>query len=71
MVHMDPNLEARLTALEEKVDKVFISSEKTRNYFLWTMYISVALFVLPAIGLIFVIPSFLTNYVQPIQQLSQ
>jgi uncharacterized protein YqhQ len=68
---MDPNLESRLAALEEKVDKVFISSEKTRKYFLWTMWTSVALFVLPAIGLVFVIPMFLTNYVQPIQQLTQ
>ncbi len=70
-VYMDPNLESRLAALEEKMDKVFISSEKTRKYFLWTMYITLALFILPLIGLLFAIPSFMTNYVNPIQQLSQ
>ncbi len=57
--------------LEEKVDKIYISVEKTRKYFLWTLIISVALVVLPAIGLLFAIPTFLTNYVGTIQTLSQ
>ena len=68
---MEPNLEPRLTALEEKVDKIYISVEKTRKYFLWTMITSVVLFVLPVIGIALVLPSFMTNYVGSIQSLSQ
>ena len=48
--------------LEMKIDAIYISVEKTRKYFLWTMIISVALFVLPLIGLLFAIPTFISNY---------
>lgn len=68
---MEPNIEARLAALEEKVDKIYISTEKTRKYFFWTLITSVVLFVLPVIGIAFVLPSFLTNYVGSIETLSQ
>jgi type IV secretory pathway component VirB8 len=68
---MDQETQQRLTLLEEKIEKIYISVEKTRKYFLWTMIISVALFVLPLIGLAFAIPAFLTNYVAPLQSLSQ
>jgi type IV secretory pathway component VirB8 len=67
---MNPDYEQRFQALEEKINKIYISVEKTRKYFLWTLIISVALFVLPAIGLAFAIPAFLNNYVAPIQNLS-
>ena len=49
----------KLAELEQKVDAVYKSAEKTRKYFMWTLIISVVLFVLPLIALIFVIPSFL------------
>ncbi len=48
--------------LEMKIDAIYISVEKTRKYFLWTMIITVALFVLPLIGLLFAIPTFISNY---------
>ena len=68
---MDQETSQRLSVLEEKIEKIFVSVEKTRKYFLWTLIISVVLVVLPAIGLLFAVPAFLTNYVNPIQQLSQ
>jgi type IV secretory pathway component VirB8 len=55
--------------LEEKVDKILISVEKTRKYFMWTLIISIAVVVLPAIALVFVIPQFLSSYLGPIQSL--
>ncbi|MBA3789154.1 hypothetical protein H0X32_02020 [Patescibacteria group bacterium] len=67
---MEPELSARLAALEDKVQKILVSVEKTRKYFLWTLIISVALVVLPAVGLAFAIPAFLTNYVGSIQNIS-
>lgn len=67
-MHMD---EQRLAALEQKLDAVYVSVEKTRKYFQWTLIASVVVFVLPLIGLFFAIPMFLTNYVGAIQSLTQ
>ena len=50
----------KLVELEAKIDAVYKSAEKTRKYFMWTLILSVVLFVLPLIGLIFVIPQFLS-----------
>jgi type IV secretory pathway component VirB8 len=68
---MDTELSQRLALIEEKVEKILISAEKTRKYFKWTLIISVAFVVLPAIGLIFVIPAFLSSYLGPLQSLTQ
>ncbi len=68
---MEPNLAQKLAELEQKINSIYVSVEKTRKYFLWTMILTVALFVLPLIGLAFAIPSFLHNYVGQIQTLSQ
>ena len=46
---------------DEKLDAIYKSVEKTRKYFLWTLIISVALIVLPLIGMIFAIPAFLNS----------
>lgn len=59
---MDADLSARLGALEKKIDAVFVSAEKTRKYFLAIIVITVLAFVLPLIGLLFAIPSFLASY---------
>ena len=59
----------RLADLEAKIDAIYISVEKTRKYFMWTLIISVALFVLPLIGLVFAIPAFMNNYVGSLQGL--
>lgn len=61
---METELTQRISALEAKVDAVYVSVEKIRKYFLWTGIITVALFILPLIGLIFVIPSFINSYAQ-------
>ncbi|MDP3696657.1 MAG: hypothetical protein Q8R55_01340 [Candidatus Taylorbacteria bacterium] len=49
----------KLAELEQKVDAVYKSAEKTRKYFMWTLILSVVFFVLPLIALIFIIPQFL------------
>jgi hypothetical protein len=60
--------EQEIIQLKEKIDKIYVSVERTRKYFLWTMIITIALVVLPLIGLAFAIPSFMTNYINPLQQ---
>jgi type II secretory pathway component PulF len=59
---MDPALQARLDALEKKIDAVYISAEKTRTYMKWTAIITIAVIVLPLLGLVFVIPQFVSYY---------
>ena len=44
-----------------RIEEIFVSVEKTRKYFLWTLIISVAFAILPIIGLVLVIPQFLNN----------
>lgn len=61
---MEDELRQRLDALEKKIDAIYVSAEKTRKYILWTVMITVALVVLPMLGLVFVIPSFISTYSQ-------
>ena len=68
---METDLTQKISELETKIDAIYKSVEKTRKYFMWTLIITVALFVIPLIGLAFAIPAFMTNYVGSIQSLSQ
>jgi len=51
----------KLGALEKKIDAIYSSVEKTRKYFLFTLIITVVMIVLPIIGLVVVIPIFLSS----------
>ncbi|MEI8337647.1 MAG: hypothetical protein WCF92_00695 [bacterium] len=62
---MEQDLIKKLEEQEKKIDQIYISVEKTRKYFQWTLYITVALFVLPLIAMVFVLPSFLSVYTNP------
>ena len=58
----DTDTQARLARMEEKIDAIYISTEKTRKYFLTTMIVTIVAFVLPMIGLVFAIPAFMSTY---------
>ena len=66
---MDADLEKRLLALEAKIDAVFESSEKIRKYFLVLVWVTVLMFVLPMVGLVFALPSFIDTYTQTLDGL--
>lgn len=59
---MEEDIRAQLNAQNELLLKIYSSVEKTRKYFLWTLVLSILVFVLPLLGLLFVIPSFLSIY---------
>lgn len=61
MIRMEQELAEKIGALEKKVDALYASSEKMRTYFLWTLVATAAVVILPLIGLIVVIPQFLSN----------
>ena len=56
---MDPETKEKLDALGKRIEEIYVSVEKTRKYFQWTLIITVATIVLPLIALAFVIPFFL------------
>ena len=58
----EQELSAKIDMLTAKVDAMYAVVEKLRKYFLWTLIITVVLFVVPLIGLFFAIPSFLSSY---------
>ena len=52
----------KLKEMDEKLDKVYKSTERTRKYIFWMFIISILVVVLPLIGLLFAIPQFLSLY---------
>ncbi len=59
---MDPETKIILEGQDAKLNAIYVSVEKTRKYFKWTMIISIVVIVLPLIGLLFAIPAFLSTY---------
>jgi hypothetical protein len=59
---IDPELLAKLDAIQAKADAAYQSAEKARKYLFWTGVISIAVIVLPLIGLALAIPSFIDSY---------
>ncbi|MES2203485.1 MAG: hypothetical protein V4474_04140 [Patescibacteria group bacterium] len=59
------NIEKKIDVLETKMDAMYVSQEKTRKYFLWTMIITIAVIVIPLFILPLVLPSFLDSLVLP------
>jgi hypothetical protein len=66
---MEKNEQEQLDALEHKIDAIYSSVEKTRKYFLVVMWVTIAMVVLPAIGLIFAIPAFIRAYTASLEGL--
>lgn len=58
---MDKEIIDRLQAQDDLLQKIYISAEKTRKYFMWTLISTAVLFFLPLIGLMFVLPSFIST----------
>jgi len=48
--------------MERKIDAIYVSVEKTRKYIFWTVVVTVVLFVVPLLGLVFAVPSFISTY---------
>lgn len=53
---MDQELAQKLEAQDRKIDAIYVSVEKTRKYFLWTLIATAVTFVLPLIGIMIAIP---------------
>jgi len=58
---MDEEIKKKLQEQDEKLDRIYVSVEKTRKYFLWTMISTGVMFIVPLVGLAIVIPSLLQS----------
>jgi hypothetical protein len=58
---MDTELKNRLDILEQKVDTINKNIKTIKNVFMWTFILTIAVIVLPLIGMIFVIPQFISS----------
>ena len=61
---MDAELQKRIETIEKKLDAIYMSAEKTRKYFLWTIIATIVTLVLPLIGLMFVLPQYIAQLEQ-------
>ena len=59
---MDQEISDKFEEQNKKLEEIFQSAEKTRKYFLWMLIGGIALVVLPLIGIILLIPQFLSIY---------
>ncbi|MFC1731921.1 hypothetical protein ACFL6I_16505 [candidate division KSB1 bacterium] len=66
---MEQDIQNKLEEQDAKLDAIFTSVEKTRKYFLVIIWITVIAVALPAIGLIFAIPSFINTYTSSLEGL--
>jgi len=58
---MDSELLSQLDAQDKKLDAIYVSVEKTRKYFQWTLIVTIVMFVLPLIGIAAIIPWFINT----------
>jgi hypothetical protein len=66
---MDEEISKKIDVLESRIIEMNETVDKLRKYFLWTLIITVALFVLPLLAMGFVIPFFMNTYVSSLQGL--
>lgn len=63
-------LQATIEEQHKMIAEMYVKVDKLYKYFKWTMIITIVLFVVPLILLVFAIPSFLHNYLGPINSLN-
>lgn len=66
---MDEQIIKKLEEQDKKIEAIFNSVEKTRKYILWTAIVTLALFVLPLIGLMFAVPKVLNTYTTTLENM--
>ncbi len=66
---MEEETKKQFDEQRELLEAIYVSSEKTRRYFLWTLIVSLLVFVLPLLALLFIVPRFLSLYTSGLEGL--
>jgi len=59
---MGDELRQKLEKMEKQMDEVYAMARRLYRIIFWTVVISIVLFIVPLIGLMFEIPSLLNTY---------
>ena len=59
---MEQSIKEQLELQAQKIDAIYESVEKTRKYFQIILWATVIMFVLPMVGLMLIVPSFIEMY---------
>lgn len=59
---MEQEIIQKLEEIEKKLEENIKMVRQMRQYFFWTLIISLAVIVLPLIGLFFILPQFISTY---------
>jgi NADH:ubiquinone oxidoreductase subunit 3 (subunit A) len=59
---MDPHIQQQLEEQNTKLDAILASVRKTEKYFKATLWITVIVFVLPLIAMVFIVPMAISSY---------
>ena len=59
---MEQEILQKLGEMEKKLEESIKMVRQMRQYFFWALIISLAVVILPIIGLLFAIPSFISTY---------
>jgi len=59
---MEQEILKKLEEIEKKLEENIKMVRQMRQYFFWTLIISLAVIVLPLIGLFFLLPQFINTY---------
>lgn len=66
---MDPKVQEQLDEQEIKVNQILQSVRKTEKYMRWTFWTTVVVVVLPALLLMFALPSMISSYTSALEGL--
>ena len=61
MEYMEEEIFKKIEEQDKKLEEIYRSVEKMRKYFLWTLIVTVAVIILPLIGILLLIPKFLST----------
>ncbi len=61
---MDQEIKNKIDEQTLKINAIYSSVEKTRKYFLITMWVTILAIVLPMVGIGLLIPSFVQGYAE-------
>jgi len=53
---MEQDILNKIEEQQKKIDAIYISVEKTRKYFQWTLIVTVVAIVLPLVAIVILIP---------------
>jgi len=58
---MENEILEKMLGQDKKLDDIYVSVEKTRKYFKWTLITTVVFFVLPLVLIVMILPSLMSG----------